>query len=101
MHFASVLVYGDFILADGTHIRCEGIPGISGVTTLPVVETLKMGQMQVKLERIATHFNFLDGRTVMIEQHSSRRNDGTLTSAGNGRSASLLYAIANALDGTG
>ena len=83
-HFASVLAYGNFILADGTHIRCAGIPGISGVTTLPEVETLKSGQTQMKLERIATHFHFLDDRTVMIDQHPSRRSDGTLTSAGNG-----------------
>lgn len=89
-HFAFVLAYGNFILADGTNIRCEAIPGISGVDTLPEVKTMSEGQPQVLLRRILTHFHFLQEPEVLIEQHPSKPSVGTLTGASNGKAGSLL-----------
>jgi hypothetical protein len=79
-HFASMLAYGDFVLTEGGGIRCEAIPGISGVATSSDVHTLESGQPRVELRRILTHFHF-DEPPVMIEQHYGRASTGTLTGA--------------------
>ncbi len=88
-HFATVLAYGDFILAAGMTIRCEAIPGISGVFTAERVQTLQTGQPQVHLIRILTHFHF-DNPPVLIEQHHTKPSVGTLTGASTGGEAALL-----------
>lgn len=74
-HFASVLAYGNFELEDGPTIRCEAIPGISGVTALPEITMLDSGQPQVALRRVLTHFHF-DAPAVAIEQHYERQKHG-------------------------
>lgn len=89
LHFASVLAYGDFILASGETIRCEAIPGISGVFTSEEVQTLEGGHPQVHLQRILTHFHF-DHPSVLIEQHYSKSSGGTLTGASRGNASALL-----------
>jgi hypothetical protein len=83
IHFASMLAYGDFVVADGPSIRCEAIPGISGVATMREIETLDSGQPRVALRRILTHFHF-DEPQVAIEQHYARESVGTLTGASEG-----------------
>lgn len=88
-HFATVLAFGDFVFPEGPTIRCEGIPGISGVVTSPEVRTLRTGQPQVSLTRILTHFQF-DSPPVLIEQHYSKPSVGTLTGLRKGKSARLL-----------
>ena len=87
LHFASVLAYGDFILANGKTIRCEAIPGISGVHTATQLEEHKGGS-GVQLKRILTHFHF-DQPSVMIEQHPAKSSTGVLHGTGKG-TAGLL-----------
>lgn len=89
LHFASVLAYGDFILASGETIRCEAIPGISGVLTSEKMQTLDSGHPQVHLRRILTHVHF-DQPSVLIEQHYSKPSVGTLTGTSPGNTAALL-----------
>lgn len=96
-HFASMLAYGDFRLADGPNIRCQAIPGISGVATLPEVNLTADKQPEVKLQRLLTHFHFDEPR-VAIEQHYGRESDGVLTGAGEdsllpGRASFSQYLI--------
>jgi hypothetical protein len=82
LHFASVLAYGDFILADGKTIRCEAIPGISGVHTSHQLEE-RNGRSHAPLKRILTHFHFAQP-SVMIEQHPAKASTGTLQGTGKG-----------------
>jgi hypothetical protein len=93
-HFASVLAYGDFVFEDGPSLRCEAIPGISGVVTEDRVEQLKSGQPQVRLRRVLTHFHF-DDPPVLIEQHYKKASTGILTGVAKGAAAALLPAKAS------
>lgn len=79
-HFATSLAYGNFMLASGGTIRCEAIPGISGVITSSSVSRAAGGQSSVALTRILTHFHF-DKPAVLIEQNPSKESTGTLTAA--------------------
>lgn len=79
-HYASMLAFGDFITNDGTTIRCEAIPGISGVVTDADVALLKSGLQEVNLTRFLTHFYF-ENPSVVIEQNPKLRSTGTLTGA--------------------
>jgi hypothetical protein len=88
-HFSSVVAYGDFLFSEGPSLRCEAIPGISGVITEEGVETLDSGQPQVRLRRILTHFHF-DDPPVLIEQHYEKPSTGTLTGVLRGAEHSLL-----------
>ncbi len=88
-HYATVLAYGNFVLADGTDLRCEAIQGISGVISLPTVTTLATGSPQVKLQRFLTHFYFEDPE-VVIEQSPHKESFGYLTGASKGDARALL-----------
>jgi len=88
-HFASVLAFGDFVFPNGPTIRCDGIPGISGVVTSNQIRTVQTGQSEVSLTRILTHFHF-EQPPVLIEQHYSKPSVGTLTSLESGDGARLL-----------
>jgi hypothetical protein len=89
VHFASSLAYGNFVFANGKTIRCEGIPGISGVATLKEVTKQKDGRPKVELERLLTHFHF-DHPKVMIEQHYAKPSTGVLIGLSEGDTAALL-----------
>jgi hypothetical protein len=82
-HFASMLAYGDFVLTEGPSIRCEAIPGLSGVATASEVQMTDEQRPQADLKRILTHFHFNEP-PVAIEQHYGRESSGTLTGAGKG-----------------
>ncbi len=88
-HFAATLAYGDFIMANGPTIRCEAIPGVSGVITSPTAEKLDTGQSKVQLTRILTHFDFAEPE-VLIEQNLSKVSNGVLIGAQKGEVGSLL-----------
>jgi len=89
LNFASVLAYGHFVLEDGPTIRCEAIPGISGVVTMPTLTATEDGRPEAMLRRILTHFHF-DEPSVAIEQHYGRESTGTLTGAQSGPKAPIL-----------
>jgi hypothetical protein len=89
LHFAATLAYGDFILADGSTIRCEGIPGISGVATSRDIQASEGDAPRVHLDRVITHFHF-DIPSVLIEQNNSKSSIGTLIGASNGSVPALL-----------
>lgn len=79
-HFASMLAFGDFIVHMGGEertIRCEGIPGISGVETAEGVKAVEESQPQVHLRRLMTHFHFEDP-DIVIEQNPFHESIGTL-----------------------
>jgi len=88
-HYASVLAYGDFMLADGNTIHCDGIQGISAVVTSDQVQTLPSGQPRVDLTRILTHFHW-PSPEILIEQHPSLPSTGTLTGTKPGGTEALL-----------
>src|SRR5580704_3111973 len=88
-HVASMLAYGEFILAAGPSIRCEAIQGISAVTTADEVKHADGGRPQVHLTRVLTHFHF-DSPSIIIEQHYGKHSIGTLTGAGKGGVEALL-----------
>lgn len=88
-HFASVLAYGDFVMVDGPTIRCEAIPGLSGVMTETSVSKTESGQPTAALRRILTHFHF-DEPEVAIEQHYGRESVGALVGAGVDGDGALL-----------
>jgi len=91
--YASSLAYGDFILADGGTIHCDGIQGISGVATARLAKSLADGKAQVDLNRIVTHFYWPDP-PISIEQHPSKPSTGTLTGNGGENATSLLPGTA-------
>jgi len=88
-HYATVLAYGDFILAEGMNIRCEAIQGISGVVALPSVNTLAAGYPEVQLKRFLTHF-FFENPSVVIEQNPHKESTGYLRGASKGDANALL-----------
>jgi len=88
-NYASMLVYGDFVLASGGTFHCDAIQGISGVVTSDQVKRLPTGQPQVDLVRILTHFHFASPN-VLIEQHPSKPSVGTLTGDVSGGVHALL-----------
>jgi hypothetical protein len=88
-HYATMLAYGDFILADGPNIRCEAIQGISGVVTLPRIKTVAGGRPEVQLRRFLTHF-FFENPPVVIEQNPNRDSTGYLQGAAAGDVSALL-----------
>jgi hypothetical protein len=88
-HYATMLAYGDFILADGMNIRCEAIQGISGVITLPTVKTVAAGRPEVQLRRFLTHF-FFENPPVVIEQNPKKDSTGFLQGAASGDVSALL-----------
>jgi hypothetical protein len=91
-HFASMLAFGDFIVHMGSEsqtIRCEGIPGISGVATAKEVRALDSGQPQVHLRRLITHFHF-DNPSIIIEQNPFKESTGVLVGSGEGDATQLF-----------
>src|SRR6266508_4438579 len=79
-HFASMQAYGDFILhlptGDQT-IHCDGIPGISGVSTAVEVRRQEGEKAEVHLTRLLTHFHF-DNPMITIEQNPMKESTGVL-----------------------
>jgi hypothetical protein len=88
-HVASMLAYGEFIIAGGPSIRCEAIQGISAVTTAAELTKTDGGQPQVHLTRILTHFHF-DSPSIIIDQHYGKASTGTLVGAARGGAEALL-----------
>jgi hypothetical protein len=88
-HYASMLAYGDFIMAEGMTIRCQAIQGISGVIALPSVNTLAEGRPEVQLKRFLTHF-FFEDPSVVIEQNPNKESTGFLRGASKGDASALL-----------
>lgn len=94
--FASMEASGDFILHLGSEeetIRCDRIPGISGVDTARSIETTEDGRPQARLRRLITHFHF-DEPAVLIEQNPHKESYGTLTGDRVGAAQALLPGTA-------
>ncbi len=89
VHFASMLAYGEFIFADGSVIKCEAIPGMSGVITMEKSKQNAAGHPEVQLKRILTHFHF-SKPNVLIEQHYAKESTGVLTGAVPGNIKNIL-----------
>ena len=90
--FATTFAYGDFILhtPEGDHtIRCEGIPGVSGVAAATAFEKTESGQPHLPLRRLITHFHF-DEPSIVIEQNPNRDSTGVLLGNRVGGTSSLF-----------
>lgn len=93
--FATTFAYGSFTLhtPEGEKtIRCEGIPGISGVAAAGRVGRTD-GRASVDLQRLITHFHFDDPK-IVIEQNPRRPSPGWLVGAHKGEAAALFPGTA-------
>lgn len=77
-HYATMLAFGTFELADGGSVFCDGVQGVSAVTTAEKTDR-RDGRTTAALARLLTHFDWPDP-PVLIEQNPYRASHGTLTS---------------------